>query len=128
MGERLMLIDRKSPIPIYAQLKEQIKYAIESSHFDVGDRLPTVRQYAVDLKINLNTVCKVYSELEDEGYISTRQGKGTFVTGIPERQDKDEQRLMIIDELLVNLLIQAYALGFTNGEILDLLAMKLNYL
>lgn len=122
-----MLIDRKSPIPIYAQLKEQIKFAIETGQFMVGDRLPTVRQHAVDLKINLNTVRKVYGELEDEGYISTRQGKGTFVTGIPERQDKDEQRLLIIDELLVNLLIQAYALGFTTGEILDLLALKLSH-
>ncbi len=122
-----MLIDRKSPIPIYAQLKEQIKYAIETGHFKVGDRLPTVRQQAVELMINLNTVRKVYGELEEEGYISTRQGKGTFVTGVPERTGKDEQRLIIIDELLTNLLIQAYALGFTTGEILDLLAMKVNH-
>jgi len=121
-----MLIDRKSPIPIYAQLKEQIKFAIETGQFIVGDRLPTVRQHAVELKINLNTVRKVYGELEEEGYISTRQGKGTFVTGVPDRQDKDEERLMIMDDLIVNLLIQAYALGFTTSEILDLLAMKVN--
>ena len=55
-----MLIDRKSPIPIYAQLKEQIKFAIETGQFIAGDRLPTVRQHAVELKINLNTVRKVY--------------------------------------------------------------------
>lgn len=119
-----MLIDRSSSIPIYAQLKEQIKFAIETRQFIVGDQLPTVRQYAVDLKINLNTVRKVYNELEDEGYISTRQGKGTFVTGIPERHEKDEQRLTIMNDLLENLFIQAYALGFTTSEILDLIAIK----
>lgn len=121
-----MLIDRKSPIPIYAQLKEQIKYAIEIGQFLVGDQLPTVRQYAVELKINLNTVRKVYAELEEEGYISTCQGRGTFVTGIPERQEKDEQRLLVLNGLIENLLIQAYALGFTSGEIFDFLASKLN--
>jgi DNA-binding transcriptional regulator YhcF (GntR family) len=121
-----VIIDRNSAIPIYAQLKEQIKFAIETGQFVVGDRLPTVRQHAVDLKINLNTVRKVYSELEYEGYISTRQVKGTFVTGVPERQDKDEQRITIINELLENLLVQAYALGFTAGEILVLLQLKVN--
>jgi len=121
-----MLIDRKSPIPIYAQLKEQLKFAIETGQFITGDRLPTVRQHAVELKINLNTVRKVYLELEQEGYISTCQGKGTFVTGVPDRNEKDEERLIIIDELLANLLIQAYALGFTTGEILDLFAIKVN--
>ena len=121
-----MLIDRKSPIPIYAQLKEQIKFAIETGQFIAGDRLPTVRQHAAELKINLNTVRKVYGELEEEGYISTCQGKGTFVTGVPERQDKDKQRLIIIDGLFANLLIQAYALGFSSSEIIDLLAEKVN--
>ena len=121
-----MLIDRKSSIPIYAQLKEQIKFAIETGQYIVGDRLPTVRQYAVDLKINLNTVRKVYGELEDEGYISTRQGKGTFVTGIPERQEKDEKRIIIMNDLLDNVLIQAYALGFNTSEILDLMTIKFN--
>lgn len=114
-----MIIDRKSPIPIYAQLKGQIKFAIETGHFVEGDRLPTVRQQAVDLMINLNTVRKVYLELEEEGYISTHQGKGTFVTGIPVRQEKGDERIQVLDDLLENLLIQAYGLGFTIVEIMD---------
>lgn len=120
-----MIIDRKSPVPIYAQLKEQIKYAIETGQFVEGDRLPTVRQYAVDLMINLNTVRKVYGELEEEGYISTHQGKGTFVTSKPARREKDDDRNRILDELIENLIIQAYGLGFTIAEILDRLETKL---
>lgn len=113
-----MTIDRKSPIPIYAQLKEQLKFAIESGQLIEGDRLPTVRQYAADLGINLNTVRKVYGELEEEGYISTHQGKGSFVTGKPHRLQKDDDRMQIVDGLIGNLIIQAYALGFTVSEIM----------
>lgn len=119
-----MIIDRKSPIPIYAQLKEQIKFAIETGQFCEGDRLPTVRQYAVDLMINLNTVRKVYGELEEEGYISTHQGKGTFVTGKPDRPQKDEDRIRMLDDLIENLIIQAYGLGFTIAEIVNRLDAK----
>ena len=119
-----MIIDRKSPVPIYAQLKEQIKFAIETGQFLEGDRLPTVRQYAVDLMINLNTVRKVYGELEEEGYISTHQGKGTFVTGKPDRREKDDDRQRILDELIQNLIIQAYGLGFTIAEVLNRLEEK----
>ncbi len=119
-----MIIDRKSPVPIYAQLKEQIKFAIETGQFLEGDRLPTVRQYAVDLMINLNTVRKVYGELEEEGYISTHQGKGTFVTGKPDRREKDGNRKNILDEMIENLIIQAYGLGFTIAEVLNRLEEK----
>jgi len=119
-----MIIDRKSPVPIYAQLKEQIKFAIETGQFLEGDRLPTVRQYAVDLMINLNTVRKVYGELEEDGYISTHQGKGTFVTGKPDWREKDSNRQRILDEMIENLIIQAYGLGFTIAEVLNRLEEK----
>ncbi|MEN6461909.1 MAG: GntR family transcriptional regulator [Syntrophomonas sp.] len=120
-----MKIDSKSPIPIYVQLKEKLKYAIETSKISPGDQLPTVRQMAVDLKINLNTVRKVYHELEDEGYISTRQGKGTFVVGIPERAVNDINNQQIMEELLENALIQGYALGFNSSEIINMLKSKI---
>lgn len=122
-----MDIDRKSPIPIYIQLKETLKFAIETGEYQVGQKLPTVRQQAVDLKINLNTVRKVYHELEQEGYITTQQGKGTFVSGVPARSDKDDQRLLQMQRLLDNLLVQGYTLGFTASEILNLLEVRLTY-
>lgn len=122
-----MDIDRKSPIPIYIQLKETLKFAIETGHYQVGQRLPTVRQQAVDLKVNLNTVRKVYNELEQEGYISTQQGKGTFVTGIPARSNKDSERLGLMQRLIDNLLVQGYALGFAAAEIMNLLEERVTY-
>ncbi len=72
-------INVDSRIPIYVQLKEAIKLAIATGKFPPGSQLPTVRQLAVQLKINANTVSRVYLELESEGVVATRQGKGTFV-------------------------------------------------
>jgi len=119
-----MIIDRKSPIPIYAQLREQIKFAIETGQWQPGNRMPTVRQYAGELMINLNTVRKVYGELEEEGYITTHQGKGTFVAGIPDRDSKNPERNKLLDDLLNNLIIQSYSLGFTTAEICERLKNK----
>lgn len=119
-----MIIDPKSPIPIYVQLKEKVKFAIETGQVSIGDQLPTVRQMAVDLRINLNTVRKVYHELEEEGYISTRQGKGTFVVGIPEPPKDDIDRIRKMQEMLENTLIQGYALGFNISDIIKMLEEK----
>jgi GntR family transcriptional regulator len=117
-------IDSKSPIPINVQLKEKLKYAIETGNIPSGSQLPTVRQMAVDLQINLNTVRKVYHDLEREGYISTRQGKGTFVVGIPKRTSRDANKQKIMEDLLQNALIQGYALGFNTSEIINMLKAK----
>jgi GntR family transcriptional regulator len=75
----MFVIDVKSEIPIYVQLKEEIRGAIVSGRLRNGDRMPTVRQLAVDLGVNANTVAKVYSDLEAGGFISTHQGKGSYV-------------------------------------------------
>ena len=109
-----------SGIPIYIQLKEQIKYGIARGHLIPGTQLPTVRKLAVDLKINANTVSRVYSELEHEGLLATRKGKGTFVLkhNIPH-QRKDIQVLKTEMENLVN---KARELGFTPDEISSLLS------
>jgi len=65
--------------PIYIQLMQQIKHAIESGTLNPGDQLPSIRNVAKDLFVNPNTVVKVYKELEHEGIIELRQGKGAFV-------------------------------------------------
>src|SRR5215470_12517365 len=72
-------IDTEDPTPIYAQLDRAIRFAIATERLRVGEQLPTVRQLAVDLKINANTVAKVYAELERVGILETRRGSGTFV-------------------------------------------------
>ena len=74
------LIDKKSGVPYYRQIIEQVKFAISRGEISHGDRLPTMRQLAVDLSINLNTVIRAYRELEIKGTLETQQGSGTFVS------------------------------------------------
>src|SRR5437899_963458 len=76
-------IDYKHPTPLYHQLERSIKFAIATGKLRIGEQLPTVRQLAVDLKINANTVAKVYAELERLGVLETRRGVGTFVQEPP---------------------------------------------
>ena len=72
-------IDYSSGLPVWIQVKNRIAYLIGSGAYVAGDRLPTVRALAVDLDISYNTVNRAYMDLEREGYISTRKGRGTFV-------------------------------------------------
>jgi len=68
-------------VPIYLQLMEQVKHAIETGALRAGEQLPGIRPLAEDLVINVNTVAKAYRELEREGIIELRHGAGAFVTG-----------------------------------------------
>jgi GntR family transcriptional regulator len=68
-----------SGLPIYLQLMEQVKHAVETGALGVGEELPSIRRVAVDLVVNPNTVAKAYRELEHEGVIELRQGSGAFV-------------------------------------------------
>ncbi|GAW92055.1 GntR family transcriptional regulator [Calderihabitans maritimus] len=115
-------IDFTSGVPIYIQLKEAIKYAIAAGYYPPGSRLPTVRQMAVSLKINANTVSRVYSELEQEGILATRQGKGTFVreVDIP----KEDFRRKRLQEIIERTLVESYNLGFSPEEVLQALTEK----
>ena len=78
-SQAMFAIDGNDPTPLYAQLERAIRVAIATGRLNVGDKLPTVRQLAVDLKINANTVAKVYGELERSGVLETRRGVGTFI-------------------------------------------------
>ena len=113
-------IDAASGIPFYRQVIDQIKYAIARSELKPGDQLPTVRQLAVDLAINPNTVSKAYSQLEILGILQTQQGSGTFispqkveVSGL-ERQEK-------LDALCRELISSAASYGFTLNELIEAL-------
>ena len=89
------LIDTKSGIPIYRQIIEQIKFAIAGGRLVTGQQLPTVRQLAVDLSINPNTVIRAYRELEIEGLLETQQGSGTFVSQKNPEIDRLEKKRML---------------------------------
>src|SRR5512137_2843999 len=72
-------LDAKSGVPFYRQIIEQVKFGISRGVLATGDQLPTVRQLAVDLSVNPNTVVRAYRELEIEGVLETHQGSGTFI-------------------------------------------------
>src|SRR3954469_12408670 len=117
----MFAVDPSDPTPIYAQLDRGIRAAIAAGRLKVGDRLPTVRQLAVDLRINANTVAKVYAELERAGVLATQRGIGTFVRDTPTpagpttRRDRERELRPLVDRLLAD----ASAIGIPFPEILD---------
>jgi GntR family transcriptional regulator len=75
----LVFLDAADVTPIYAQVERSLRAAIAAGRLKAGDQLPTVRELAVELKVNANTIARVYSELERAGVFETRRGVGTFV-------------------------------------------------
>ncbi len=111
-------IDSKSGVPFYRQIIEQVKFTISRGDLAPGDRLPTVRQLAVDLSINPNTVIRAYRQLEIEGVLETHQGSGTFVgTQKPGVDELERQRML--DQILTELLARASGYGFTLDDVLE---------
>ena len=90
-------LDPRSGDPIYRQVVEQIKHLVVVGQLKPDSQLPTVRQLAVELRVNPNTVARAYTQLADDGVISTQQGRGTYVLDIPPPAD---QRKLRRDKLL----------------------------
>lgn len=102
-------IDPSSGTPIYRQIVDQVRQAVASGVLRPGDRLPSVREMAVELAVNPNTIAKAYQELERDGVIETPRGKGSYVA------DKDhslapEERLRQFREAVDRLVADAYRL------------------
>jgi GntR family transcriptional regulator len=112
------LIDSKSGVPFYRQIIEQVKFAIARDELSAGEQLPTVRQLAVELSINPNTVVRAYRELEIEGLLTTQQGSGTFVSERRPEIDRLERERML-DQIITELTARAAAYGFRMEEVLD---------
>ena len=116
-------IDIKSGVPFYRQIIDQVKSAIATESIAPGDRLPTVRQLAVDLSINPNTVSRAYTELELTGLVETQMGSGTFVGNRRVEQD-DIERRRLLDQICQEFLSRASTHGFTLDEIVDSLEQR----
>src|SRR6476646_9437019 len=92
---KLFRLDAASGVPFYRQIIEQVLLAVADGRLKPGSQLPTVRQLAVDLSINLNTVAKAYREMEIRGIVETQQGTGTFVsTRRPERRSAEREKAL----------------------------------
>jgi GntR family transcriptional regulator len=113
-------IDRASPLPVYVQLAEQIRLLIHRRALSPGDPLPTVRELAVALSLNANTVTRVYRDLQQEGLLRLERGLGTFVA--PQQRettlaDRDYQRIVKRTRELVALCRES---GLTAREVAQL--------
>lgn len=121
-------LDYASGLPVWIQVKNRIAYLIGSGEYKPGDRLPTVRGLAVDLDISYNTVNRAYMDLEREGYITTRKGRGTFVSeGAVQAAAEEEGAARAQLELLVDDLIKTCRnSGMTNSDISALVRARLS--
>lgn len=111
-------LDAKSGVPVYRQLVDQVLVGVGSGVLTPGDQLPTVRQLAVDLSINPNTVVRAYKELEIRGMLTTQQGTGTFITSKKIKKD-EAQRQRRLSQLLGEFLAHVSAEGYTITEVMQ---------
>ena len=111
-------IDARDGVPIYLQIVEQIKRAVALGRLKPEESLPSVRQLALDLTINPNTVARAYLELEHQGVIYKRQGQGTFVSSQAAEVGRRE-RQKIVAALFEKALVEAVNCGMSAAEIED---------
>jgi GntR family transcriptional regulator len=113
-------LDLQSGVPVYRQIIDQVQAGVATGALKPGYQLPTVRQVAVDLAINPNTVLRAYRELEIRGVLETQQGTGTFISHRQAAPD-DSERQRQLDQLIGEFVARAGAGGFTLQEVAEVL-------
>jgi GntR family transcriptional regulator len=111
-------LDLQSGMPVYRQIADQVRGAIAAGALSSGDQLPTVRQLAVDLEVNPNTVVRAYRELEYNGLLETHQGTGTFISDQKMPRSGDERQRQLA-QIVSDVIARAGAAGFTVQDLLD---------
>ena len=114
-------INLRDRTPIYIQLERGLRAAIAAGRLRAGDQLPTVRQLAIDLRVNANTVARVYSELERAGVLETRRGVGSFVSATRAQARPRRERDRRLSAFVTRLLADADTEGFTSDDVLTAL-------
>jgi GntR family transcriptional regulator len=121
---QMFFINTADPTPLYAQLTRAIQFAIGIGKLRIGDQLPTVRQMAVDLRVNANTVARVYADLERSGVVETRRGVGTFVCARHFEARQKRQHEQELKDLADRVIAETAALGFSLDDLIDQLQSK----
>src|SRR4051812_38670790 len=111
-------LDLHSGVPVYRQIIDQVSGGIAAGALAGGDQLPTVRQLAVDLSVNPNTVIRAYRELEIRGVLETQQGTGTFI-GHQKLEPDNAERQRRLSQLAGESMARAGAAGFTVEELIE---------
>lgn len=106
-------LDFRSDVPIYEQIAEELRKKIAEGQVAPGDQLPTVRQLALDLRVNFNTVSRAYRVLDEAGLISTQRGRGTYIWEEPTEETMRAIKKKSLEELTRNYLKEINRLGFS---------------
>jgi len=121
----LLNINPTLPTPIYAQILEQVRLMLASGLLRAGERLPSVRELALQLRVNPNTVAKAYRELEREGTVRTERGRGVYAVE-PRSKLSSKEKERIIAERLDQVLADGYHLGMDGNRIQSILDKRIS--
>ncbi len=119
-----MKLDQDNGKPIYQQIIDYYKMAVLSGRYRDGDRIPPVRELAIQLRINPNTVAKAYKMMQEEGLLASRPGGGNFIV-VPEKADFQREREESIREDIVKLLDKSSSLGILPSRLQELINSEL---
>jgi len=120
-----IFVDTRSGVPIYKQIVRQVEKGVIGGLLKPGDQLPTVREVALELTINPNTVARAYRDLEQEGIIESIQGRGTFISGnLPHPGMEDKE--MIVKEKVEELIREARQLNISQEKLVKMLKEALD--
>ena len=120
-------LDFRSGIPIYIQVEEHIRQSVLRGELKPGDQLPTVRSLALELRVNFNTIARAYRQLDEDGIISTQQGRGTYILALPPPEVAEELRRRSLRSLVYHHLLDASRLGAAPDEILNILQEQVDH-
>lgn len=121
-AQHIFRLDSSTGVPFYRQIIDQVLLAVGDGRLKPGTQLPTVRQLAVDLSVNLNTVAKAYREMEIRGIVQTQQGTGTFIAARTGAKSREKRKALqdLVDRLLAN----AEALGVPMEDVVEALVER----
>lgn len=115
-----IVISNTSDLPLYQQIKDQIKGAILREELTQGDALPSIRSFANDLKVSVLTIRRVYEELEKEGFVTSQVGIGTFVSAGNLDLLRDSKR-RLVEEKMQDMIYTAKSLSITKEELMEMM-------
>ncbi len=121
-AQHIFRLDSSTGVPFYRQIIDQVLLAVGDGRLRPGAQLPTVRQLAVDLSVNLNTVAKAYREMEIRGIVQTQQGTGTFIAARSGGKSREKRKALqdLVDRVIAN----GEALGIPIEDLVEALAER----
>jgi len=117
-------VDPSAAIPVYVQIMDHVKHSIASGLLRNGDRLPSIRDLARELRVNPNTVVKAYRELEIEGVIESRKGQGSYVSATSGLMSLANRR-KILSEIVDRMLVEAYHLSLNDERVIEIVRERM---